>query len=143
MRTISVTLGEQEYQIQQLPRRPSRQWREKFAKPIEELLGAVDYAGELLSSPDFERQDLGAVIRKIGGSLLGGLSKTLIGSIDQIAEMLYEYAPALQADRERIEECGYDDEIMAAFVEVLKLAYPFSEIVTIVRGRQTKPIEKN
>lgn len=143
MRKITVNLGEQDYEIQQLPRRASREWRERFGRPIEALVGAVEYTGELLSTPDLERQDLGAVIKRVGGALLGGLSQTLIGSVDEIAEMLYAYAPTLREDRERIEECAYDDEIMAAFVEVMKLAYPFSEILDVVRGRTKTPIRKN
>lgn len=143
MRTITVELGEQKYQIRQLPRRASREWRERFAQPVERLVGAVEYTGELLSSSEFEQQDLGMVIRQVGGSLMGGLSQTLLGSMDEIAEMLYAYSPELAADRERIEDCAYDDEVLAAFLEVLKMAYPFSEILTLVRGRPKTQTKKN
>lgn len=145
MRTITVSLGGQDYTVRQLTRRPSSEWRERFAQPIEQLVGAVEYTGELLSSSaaEFERQDLGSVVKRLGGSLLGGLSQTLIGSMDEIAEMLYAYSPELAADRDRIDETAYDDEILAAFVEVLKLAYPFSDLWSLIRGRQKTPTRKN
>jgi hypothetical protein len=43
--------------------------------------------------------------------------------------LLYEYSPALCADKERIEAESYDSEIVQAFMEVLKLAFPFGSAV--------------
>jgi hypothetical protein len=64
--------------------------------------------------------------------------------MDTIQEMLFAYAPNLMVHREAIEENAYDDEMMRAFLEVLKLAYPFGQIVTLVRpGQPVKPTRKN
>jgi len=54
------------------------------------------------------------------------LRHTLIGSIDMLQDLLFAYSPVLAADRERIEAEAFDEEALAAFVEVLKLAYPLA-----------------
>ena len=65
-------------------------------------------------------------------------------AVDLMREKLFEYSPELAADRERIETEGYDSEIMAAFIEVLKLAFPFGQVIGLVSaaiekaGQQTK-----
>lgn len=135
MKSITINLGEQEYEVRQRPYKQSREWREKFAEPIEKIVGALEFTGDLVGGSIDQATDLGAVIRTVGSMLLGSVSSTLIGSVDLIAEMLFDYAPELAADRARIEECAYDDEIMRAFVGVLGLAYPFSEILNKIRGR--------
>lgn len=87
---------------------------------VTEALRAANGAGGV------ELTNLGSIadlMDKIGG--------LLAGSIDTVADMLFDFSPALAEDRERIEAEGYDDEIIAAFVEVLKLLYPFGQLATL------------
>ena len=65
-------------------------------------------------------------------NLIQVVSDTLLGSIDLLQDLLFAYSPALRADRERIEATAYDEEAMTALIEVLKLAYPFGVVLSLV-----------
>lgn len=123
-KTVTVELGGQEYEIQALPIRQSQAWRGRLEGPFSELSAALEGAGsiELSSGADIAR-------------LVRTLSGTLIGSMDMLLDLLFDYSPKLAADRERIETEAYDDEALQAFAEVLKLAYPFGTIWGLVNGR--------
>ena len=125
---ITVTLGSVAYTIDALPIRASKAWREALAGPFGRLAQALEGAGdiELTNGHDI-------------AALVGVLNHTLIGSIDVLQDMLFAYSPVLAADRERIEAEAYDEEALAAFVEVLKLAYPFGAVLTLVTGATRKP----
>jgi len=127
-KTIMVTLGGQSYTIEALPIKASKQWRAQLAGPFGQLAATLAHAGEIdLTSGG----DLADLIRVV--------SDTLLGSIDLLQELLFAYAPALKADRVRIEAESYDEEAMSALIEVLKLAYPFGAVLTLVGGAMTKP----
>jgi len=118
---IIVTLGGREYTIKTLPIRQSRKWREKLAGPFGELVDVLEGAGTIeLNS----WRDIAGLVRVLSGRI--------IGSVDLILDLLFDYSPELRADQEWIEENAYDEEAMAAFVEVLKLAYPFGKLRTLV-----------
>lgn len=123
MRTVSVTLGGKAYTVQALPIRESAAWRKRLQGPFAELATMLEGAGTIALT---NGRDLAGVMR--------ALSDTLLGSIDLLLALLFDYSPALREDRERIEAECYDDEAVLAFAEVLKLAYPFGAIVTIFRG---------
>jgi len=127
-KTITVTLGGQSYSIEALPIAQSKAWRAQLAGPFGQLAATLAHAGEIdLTSGG----DLADLIRVV--------SDTLIGSIDLLQELLFAYAPTLRADRGRIEAESYDDEAMNALIEVLKLAYPFGAVLTLVSGATKKP----
>ena len=123
IRTITVSLGGQTYEIQPLPIRKSRAWREKLQGPFTQLVDV------LASASKIELTD-GAQL----GRLISIVQSTLLGSVDLVLDLLFDYSPALQADRERIEEYATDDEALDAFLEVLKLAYPFGGFLEKMRG---------
>lgn len=112
-RSVTVVLGEREHTIHQLRRRESSGWRKALQAPVEELLGPVM---TVLNAPDVELSDAEG-LRNLGRAVVPFLTE----SVDRCADMLVAYAPNL---REAVDE-AYDDEIIAAFVEVLKLAFPF------------------
>jgi hypothetical protein len=128
MRDITVTLGGQDYAIQSKTHKQNRVWRERLAQPVGALTGLLANAeGIELNSA----QDLVGV--------LDLLKDTVIGSIDTIFDLLCDYAPAVAADRGRIEEEAYDEEILTAFVEVVKLVYPFGILARLIpSGRPSK-----
>lgn len=123
-KSATVTLGGQSYEIRALPIRQSKAWRAKLEGPFSELSNALEGAGsiELSSGGDIAR-------------LVRTLSGTLIGSIDTLLDLLFAYSPELAADRDRIEDNAYDEEALDAFTEVLKLAYPFGQLLALVNGR--------
>lgn len=124
MNEVIVRLGGQSYTVKALPIRQSKAWRKQLEGPFRELSTALESAGsvELTSGGDIAR-------------LVRSFSGTLIGSIDLLLDLLFAYSPALAADRERIEAEAFDEEALAAFAEVLKLAYPFGQLLALVNGR--------
>lgn len=121
MSEFTVTLGGQEYALTSLPLRKARAWREQFAKPFNDVVAALADAGKIELT---NGRDLAA--------LLSTLSGTLIGSTDAVVEMLFAYSDVLARDRERILDSATDEEAMAAFVQVLKAAYPFGSLLKVI-----------
>lgn len=71
--------------------------------------------------------------------IVNGLSH----SIDEIIEMVFDYSPELQADREWIEQNAATSEAVTAFIEVLKLNFPFLEVLALLRGPKEQPTSSN
>jgi hypothetical protein len=144
MRTVTVSLAGREYSIQQLPIKANRAWRERFEAPIEKLVGSFRDALSL-SSQEFP--DGKGLLLAAGGFLtahLEDVTQILVGSIDLVEEAVFEYAPEIAADKERIETESFDDELIAAFLKVVALAYPFGQLLGLATslgqvGAMTSP----
>lgn len=121
MRSATVTLGGVQYTINELPSRRAAQWRQS----MQERLGNISTLIEAAPETDISS---GAAL----ANLVRNVGNTLIGSTDTIVTLLFEYAPALAMDRERIEQECYDSELMSAFVEIVKLAYPFGQLANLL-----------
>jgi len=121
--TIKVTLGDVEYEIAPLPIREAREVRQKFAAILEPAVNALQDA------PKTEMSDYSAL-----AGLVSAVKDTLLGSVDQCLELLCDYSPEIASHREQIEEIAYDGEVMAAFVEVIKLLYPFGGLIPSLTG---------
>ncbi len=122
-RTVTVEIGGRSYEVVELRSRANEAWRARLREPFGALVKRLEGAGET----DITRAaDVAALVRETAG--------TLLQAPETLRELLFEYAPALAADRERIVEEEYDSEILAAFVEVLKLAFPFGGMVEKVAG---------
>lgn len=128
--SVTVTLAEREYLVKELPSRRNMAWRQALGKPFGELVDALTRAPSM-------RVDDAAGLAQIG-DLVRMLTARVIGSIDLMREAVFDYAPALAEDRERIETEGYDSEVVGAFTEVLKLAFPFGQVIELA----TRAIEK-
>lgn len=120
--TVTVTLGGRTYTIRRQPIGPAARWRQKLAGPFAQVASTLANWKEIELS---KVEDVASLLQVVG--------VPLIGSVDLVVELLFEYAPELQADRERIEAEAFDDEALAAFVEVLKLAYPFSQLAQMIQ----------
>jgi len=137
MRNVIVELGGVAYTIHELPSRKSTAWRKKLEKPFSGLVSLLE------NGPDTDidnLQDLATLIRSVSG--------LLIGSMDTIVDLLFEYSPPLKKSRKKIENEIYDSEIIEAFVKVLGLAFPFGGLVSTVRnlmslGSTSKPTEQS
>jgi hypothetical protein len=125
---ITVKLAGQEYRVEPMKIREARAWRERFALPFDAIAGALNRASSV------QLKDGPAL-----AGLLQDLAGTLIHSVDTLLDMLYAYAPAIAADRERIEAEADDQEAMAALLEVFKLAYPFGRIFEVFQVGQKDP----
>lgn len=102
---IVVILGGKECKIAPLVIRDSREWRKKVG-PFQASLSR--YASITSDNPEeFEKC----------------LISLMVDRIDQIVDYFFEYAKDL--NREKIEGIASDKEIVRAFNEVIKVAFPF------------------
>lgn len=118
MSTFPVTLGGRTFDVKTLPVKKAKSWRERFSQPLNDLSAQVETIGS---------------VEITSGAQISGFVKTLgnmlVRSPDLIADMLFEYSKELADARDWIEENSTDAEIMLAFTEVLKVAYPLAPLV--------------
>ena len=133
-KTVMVELGGKSYEVRQLPVGLSKAWREAFAGKIESLIGTVQATGEMMQVSLTDGAQLGRSVAQLGSLLMSNVGPTLLGSVDLMLGMVAAYCPEIKGDLKRIELEAFDDEVMGAFVEVVKLAYPFGGILELVRG---------
>jgi hypothetical protein len=121
--SVTVTLAERQYVIKELPSRKNMAWRQALQAPFGDLVDA------LASAPGIEVDNTAGMTQLT--DLVRTLTSRVFGSIDLMRDMLFNYSPALAADRERIEDEGFDSEVVSAFTEVLKLAFPFGSMIDL------------
>lgn len=128
----TVTLGGKEYAITPLPYAKAKAWRAKVSNPMGTLADTLTVEVDALPN-------LSQILRSVQGVILT--------VPDTIAELLFEYSPVLAADRAYIEEHAYDQEIVDAFLEALKQAYPFgkalSGLAVLTNGLQQSRTSKS
>ena len=117
-----MILDDKEYTVKELRHRENAAWREGIKGPINDLFSTLEGMEADLDNVG----DLVQVVTNISGSV--------IGSVDVLGRLLISYAPELA---EAVDE-GYDSEIVDAFVEVLKLAFPFGSVVKMFRSLGAK-----
>jgi hypothetical protein len=121
-RTFEVRLGDQTCTVEQLRTRQASGWRKATWELLEGILKPLL---TLIDWRSVDTNDAGAV-----QALIDSLGPAVLDSIDLVTDTLVAYAPGL---KDAIEG-AYDDEIMGAFVEVLKRALPFGELVRALSG---------
>lgn len=126
-KSVTITLGGKAYEIAEAPMRKNAAWRAQLSGLLTDVGGLMASANEVqLNSV----ADLLTVVRQI--------QDVLLAAPDRLTAMLFDYAPVLAADRARIEAEVYESELIAAFVEVLKLAYPFGDLLNLANGLAPK-----
>ena len=125
-RRVDIRLGEKPYTVSQLRTRQSSGWRKEV---VSKLGGIVQPLLTVLDWKDVDTRDAEMV-----QALVGAISPVLLDTMDVVTECLLAYAPEL---REAVEQ-AYDDEMLHAFFEVLKLSVPFEEIGRLLSGSGSK-----
>jgi len=140
MKSITVTLGGAAYPVNELPARKNSEWRGQFQTALGPLLNLVGEAGAGLEISGSD--DLMKIANQVG--------RILVDSPDTIRELIYQYAPNIDADCEWIESEAYDSELITAFQQIMGLAYPFGSLArqfkSLASGSKesaTAPISKN
>jgi hypothetical protein len=123
-KTVQVSLGGKKYNVPALPIARSKAWRENLAVPFGTLAHALTTANTVEISAF---TDIAGIVQQLSGVLLG--------SVDMMLDLLFEYSDEIRADKEWILANAYDEEALHAFVEVLKLAFPFGVMLEVVTGR--------
>jgi hypothetical protein len=129
----TIHLADQEYNIPTLKYKAARAWREKAAEPLAMLSGTFAAAADFdLTRPS----DLSHLLEIVGS--------VLVQSPDLLVDLLFEYMVNIdKKERKRIEENSTDDELLEAFVEVLKVAYPFGRVMGMLSpGQATRQTRK-
>ena len=122
----TVTIAEKQYELKELPARKATIWRKTLTDQYGTLLQEI----MSVMNTDYDSVEGRAII----GKLVGNAVFKLGGSIEDIRELVFNYIPALQEDRDYALDNGLDSEFLAAFVQVIKLAYPFGGIAQMVTG---------
>ena len=126
MRSVTISLADASYTIHELKARPNAAWRQKMQAILTEITNLLHTAPGL----DLTRESI--------AELLQAGQRLVLDSPDRVRDLLFAYAPELAAERERLELEAYDSEFMAAFTEVLTLAYPFGRLGKILTGALSK-----
>jgi len=143
MKNTKAVLAGRTYTIESLKFKAERAWRKTFDAPITNLVNTLSQTRTITS----ESNDAKQWLQQVGSMVLshaGELVRAMIDSPDTMLDAICAYSPALAADRDFIEENAYQDEIAAAFVEVLKIAYPFGTLLGMITSlgsqeKQTMP----
>ena len=129
MKIIQIKIAGREYDVCPLPIKANREWRLQFQEPLQDAANLVaelgDFAGDEFDKP---ADLLNKVLSGVSGNL-SSVVKHLLGSADMITEAVFQYSPVICKDREYIEEHGYDEELVAAFMQLLSLAFPFGRAI--------------
>jgi hypothetical protein len=116
LQTATITLGSKEYSIQAAGYRRARGWKRAFLSDLYEPTIAHLATINGVNEAPVTLGDLGQFTPLATGLLLD--------TIDTVFELLIGYSAVLEDDRPVIEEDASDAQIIAGFVEVLKLANP-------------------
>lgn len=114
MRTEIITLGDRQYTLKEMPLKPARAWREQLRQQFSSFIGLVEGA------PDVDIANTRAA-----ASLLRTLSATLLDSVDLALELLLQFSPDLERDREYIENNAVGSQVVDGFLAAIALAFPF------------------
>lgn len=107
---VMVKFGGKKYPIKPLSIRKAREWRKGLS---EDGAGIIDRLGK-------------------SGKAMDEAKLLLIEIPDKVSDLIFSYAPELP--KEIIMEEATDKELVAAFREVMKLAYPFGEELLTLRA---------
>ena len=105
---------------------------------LDDLVSAVNSVPDGGSLSDI---DLGKVLGV--ARVLPATVNALANSTDEIAALLFEYEPKLKTDKKWLEQNAYDDEIVTAFIEVLKLTFPIMALWGMVTGSRVQQTHGN
>lgn len=150
MAQVTIALGGREWTIQRKPYGNHLKARQRIKKStvmlvLESLSGIVDELKAIINSvPDgggWSDIDLGRALAI--APVLPMMVNGLLNSVDEVADLLFEYDPKLAAERKWIEAHAYDEEIIAAFMEVLKLLFPITALWAMVNGSRAQETSKN
>lgn len=132
MNKRTVTLGGHAYTIEELPARKNAGWRKGLEAKLAPLMGIIEQAGAGLELRTNE--DLMKVASQVG--------QLLVTAPDLLIELLFSYSAELAAQQETILDTAYDSELIAAFIAVLGMAYPFeslARLASLASGSMRQP----
>ena len=145
-KTSKVTLGGREYILTEKVMGISIKWLEKLRQSgvmriFESLDGALSQLVEAVNGVSDGNLSLVAGINM--ATIAPVVVRGLANSLDEVIDLLFEYAPEVKADEDWMHENAYNEELIMAFLEVLKLNFPIMALWGLVRGSRALPIATN
>jgi hypothetical protein len=120
-RIITVELGDHTYDIPVAPIKRAKAWRKKLRQPLDLILGTIQQAFTL----EIAKVD---DLLKIGEQLIPALME----APDTLLDLLLDYAPALKSERAYLDDHAVDEQVVDAFLAVLKVAFPLGRFVAML-----------
>lgn len=117
LRSITVKLGEREFEIKEAPFSRSKPWKKRLLAEVKPLFEQLSGLPEM----EFGRPD--DLLK-----LFPVVEHLFLDGIDTLHDLLLAYSAALEAEADYITDHASDRQILAAFQEVLQLADPFGVI---------------
>lgn len=151
VKTTTVELGERTYEVHEAGLKRAKAFRHRFYANVQPVLQQavraldLDLEGlddvEQLKNP----QGLLAALPALTPQLLPLLESLVVDALDEAIELVFLYAPAVEADREYLDEHGTESQFVAAFLEVVKLAVPLAtgQLGGIASGLRGQPISSS
>lgn len=148
-REISYTLGGRAYTSKDKPFGEKMKWRKRLEesrvvrifKSIDAAMIQIVKVGDNINENGWNNVDLNQVIGV--AQVLPVLVDGLLNSVDEIIELLFAYDGKLQADRKWLEANAYDEEVIDAFIEVLKLHFPITALWGLVNGSRAQQTQSS
>jgi hypothetical protein len=121
-----VKFGNRSYELPALSIRKSAAIRARF----QDIFSGLDTILNA-SSVEISNQE---GLSKLFDALLDIVRNVVLKSPDLALDIVCGYAPAIQTDREWIIDNATDEDVLTAFVEVVKRLYPFGSLTNLVSG---------
>lgn len=121
-KSVTVMLGGTEFEVVELPARSNVAWRKLLQ---ESVVGLVDRGVNLSETAVGEGTDT--------AQALDGVMELVAQAPEMAIRLMREYSPAIDQAWNEIEELVYESEVIDAFMQVCKLAFPFGKLVDLYR----------
>ena len=140
MKSVQITLGEKQYTVTQLPLRQLCAWQKQVTTHAKAILDVapslVKAFGPLLkdvpqdaSTPQATASGLLNSLTEdtLPGLISAGLSASdaALDAFPAMLDLLFDFDGALKLDKERIEQETTQEEVVAAFIAIVKFSFPF------------------
>lgn len=142
---VKVLLGEREYFVAEKFSGLTERWRKHLRESavfvtLQSLDDVVALVGKVIDANE-EKLDVASItsLARFVPAILNSLSN----SMDDIKALTFDYVPEMAADKEWIADHVYDSEIVAAFVEVLKMNFPIMGALELLRGSKAPGTSTN
>jgi hypothetical protein len=121
-----VKLGGRLYPIHRRAIGAARAWRNTHAKPILDGVANAAAAFDAATSPTAK-----AELKDVTSAAAWVATM----AFDAVFDAVCAWEPMIAEDRARIEESALDEEVAAAFGEVVKVAFPFGAMIAALTGK--------
>lgn len=144
-KTVTVTMGGREYIITEKVMGVSAKWREHLRASgvmliFQSLDDAIVQVAQVIEQ-GIENIESGQVITM--AHIVPAIVNGLTNSIDDVTELVYDYSPEMKEDADWLGENAYNTEMIAVFLEVLKLNFPITGVLDLFRGFKAPAISTN